>query len=76
MALFIISRYSPSAHRVMLTMALTSPVCTSMSMATPMSPFTLRSSSMSDRSAMSCMVTSMVVMMSAPFTGGVTGTLM
>ena len=41
-----------------------------------MSPFTLRSSAMSDRSAMSCMVTSMVVMMSAPFTGGVTGTLM
>ncbi len=57
----------------MFTMAFTSPVATSISMATPKSPLMAFSSSMTARSARSCMFTSMVVTMSAPSVGGVTG---
>ena len=70
-AWFLISRYSPSTHFSMLTMALMSPVFTSMTMATPTLPLISLSSLMTARSARSCMFTSMVVMMSQPLMGGV-----
>ena len=57
----------------MFTMAFTSPVFTSIKMATPISPFTSFSSSTRARSAKSCIPTSMVVTMSAPSTGESTG---
>ena len=66
-----ISLYSPSKHFSMFTMALMSPVGTSMTMATPTLALISFSSSMSERSARSCMLTSMVVTMSAPSIGGV-----
>ena len=69
-ALFLISRYSPSLHFVMLTIAFTSPVCTSINMATPTFPLISFNSSRSALSAKSCMLTSIVVTISAPSTGG------
>ena len=69
-ALFFTSRYSPSLHLVILTMALISPVFTSMTIATPTLPLISLSSSMTERSAKSCMFTSMVVTMSAPSMAG------
>ena len=53
----------------MLTMALMSPVFTSMTMATPTFPFISRSFSTSALSDRSCIPTSIVVTMSEPFTG-------
>ena len=70
-AWFFLSRYSPSPHFSMFTIALMSPVATSMTRATPTLPFIFFSSSMTDLSARSCMDTSIVVTMSAPSTGGV-----
>ena len=57
----------------MLTMAFTSPVATSITIATPTLPFTFGSfsSSIKALSDKSCIPTSMVVMMSAPSIGGV-----
>ena len=70
-ALFLISRYTPSLHLVILTIALTSPVFTSIRMATPTSPLISFNSSIKAFSAISCIPTSMVVMMSHPSTGGI-----
>ena len=77
-ARFFISRYSPSPHLVMFTIAFTSPVATSITIATPASPCTCGSfsSSMRARSARSCIPTSIVVMMSHPSTGASTGIFM
>ena len=60
----------------MFTMAFTSPVCTSIRMATPIEALSFFSSSTSARSARSCMPTSMVVTMSAPSMGGATVSFM
>ena len=65
-----ISLYSPSSQCCMLTMALMSPVATSMTIATPTFPPISFSSSTTDRSARSCMLTSIVVTTSDPFSGG------
>ena len=70
-AWFLTSRYSPSSHFSRLTMAFTSPVCTSMTMATPTFPLISFNSCSNERSARSCMLTLMVVTMSAPSIGGV-----
>ena len=53
----------------MFTMALMSPVSTSMTMATPVSPFMSFSSFTTAASAMSCILMLMVVTMSSPLTG-------
>ena len=66
-----ISRYSPSKHFSMFTIALMSPVGTSITMATPTLALISFNSSISERSARSCMLTSMVVTISAPSIGGV-----
>ena len=61
----------PSLHLVMLTIALMSPVCTSIRMATPTVALISFNSSTNAFSAMSCIPTSMVVMISQPSTGGI-----
>ncbi len=65
-ALFFTSRYCPSAQRVMFTIAFMSPVGTSITIATPTCPLISFSSSITARSAMSCICTSIVVTMSEP----------
>ena len=70
-AWFLISRYSPSTHFSMFTMALTSPVFTSITMATPELPLISLSLFITALSARSCMFTSIVVIISLPLMGGV-----
>ena len=70
-AWFFISRYSPSTHFSMLTIALISPVFTSITMATPELALISLSLFIIALSAKSCMLTSMVVMISLPLIGGV-----
>ena len=69
-AWFFISLYSPSLHLSMFAMAFTSPVFTSITIATPTDALMSFSSFSSARSARSCIPTSIVVTMSAPSIGG------